>query len=287
MPFLFRFLSRLPLPLLHVLGCLLGWLTYALSPTYRRHLRANLAQALGDRAGFFLAWRVAAEAGKGVLELPAIWLRSLEQATALVRDVRGWDEVAAAQDSGRGVIFLTPHLGCFEITAQWLSTRLPLTVLYRAPKQPWLEAMMRAGRTRPGMTSVPADLSGVRALLKVLRQRGNIGILPDQAPGAGEGAWLPFFGRPAYTMTLAARLSETGAAVVFLWGERLPGGGGFRLHFQRPQVPLDGDTLTRAAAINREVEALIRQCPVQYLWGYNRYKQPGGAEPPPAWDRAA
>jgi len=287
MPFLFRSLSRLPLPLLHALGCLLGWLTFVVSPTYRRHLRANLAQALGGGAGLGLAWRVAAEAGKGVLELPALWLRSVDRTAALVRDVRGWEEVAAAQESGRGVIFLTPHLGCFEITAQWLSTRLPLTVLYRAPKQPWLEAMMRAGRTRPGMTSVPADLSGVRALLKVLRQRGNIGILPDQAPGAGEGAWLPFFGRPAYTMTLAARLSETGAAVVFLWGERLPGGRGFRLHFQRPQLPLEGDTLTRAAAINREVEALIRQCPVQYLWGYNRYKQPGGAEPPPAWDRAA
>ena len=269
------------MPILHAIGCVLGWLIYAASPTYRRHLRANLAQALGPAATLRLSLRVAAEAGKAVMELPAIWLRPVDAATRLVRDVQGWDEVAAAQASGRGVIFLTPHLGCFEITAQWLSTRLPLTVLYRAPKQAWLDAMMRAGRTRPGMSSVPADLSGVRALIKVLRQRGNIGILPDQAPGAGEGVWLPFFGRPAYTMTLAARLSETGAAPVFLWGERLPAGAGFRLHFKRPRGGLEGSTLERAVAINAELEQLIRDCPAQYLWGYNRYKQPGGAEPPP------
>ena len=106
-------------------------------------------------------------------------------------------------------------------------------------------------------------------------------MLPDQAPRTGEGVWLPFFGRPAYTMTLAARLTETGAIPLLAWGERLPNGQGFRLHFSPPTAPIEGDTIARAACINREMEQLIRQQPAQYLWGYNRYKHPAGAEPPP------
>jgi KDO2-lipid IV(A) lauroyltransferase len=94
--------------------------------------------------------------------------------------------------------------------------------------------------------------------------------------------WLDFFGRKAYTLTLAARLTETGAAVLLTWGERLPEGRGYRVHFQALTAPLAGDTVARAQQINHEIETLIRQCPVQYLWGYNRYKTPRGAEPPPA-----
>ena len=109
-----------------------------------------------------------------------------------------------------------------------------------------------------------------------------VGMLPDQAPKTGEGAWLKFFGRYAYTMTLAARLTETGAASLLTWGERLPGGRGYRVHFQPPQNPLAGSTVDRAQQINSEIELLIQQCPTQYLWGYNRYKRPGGAELPPA-----
>ena len=277
----FRLLSFLPLPFLHLIGALVGLLVYLASPTYRRNLRANLAQAVGPVAASRLRWQVAREAGKAVFELPPVWLRSLAHMQGLVVDVRGFEVAEALAAEGRGLIFLTPHQGCFEITAQWISTRLPITVLYRTPKQSWLDALMQQGRTRPGMRSVPADLSGVRSLIKILRQKGAIGILPDQAPGAGEGKWLPFFGRPAYTMTLAARLSETGAALVFVRAERLAFGRGYRLHFSLPAAPIEGDTLARAGCINREVERLIRECPGQYLWSYNRYKQPAGAEPPP------
>jgi KDO2-lipid IV(A) lauroyltransferase len=82
-------------------------------------------------------------------------------------------------------------------------------------------------------------------------------------------------------MTLAARLTETGAATIMAWAERLPQGAGYRLHLRPPAMELTGDTVARAQQINHEIESLIRQCPAQYLWGYNRYKQPGGAEPPP------
>jgi len=278
MVFFFRFLSRLPLWLVHVLGAALGRLVYLLSPTYRRHLNENLAQA-GIAASLRL--KVAGETGKQMLELSRIWLRTLEEATAQVAEVVGWEHVEAARQTGKGIVFLTPHLGCFEITAQYLSAQFPITVLYRPPKRAVAQYLIETGRRREQLHLAPADLSGVRSLIKALKRGQAVGLLPDQAPKNGEGVWLDFFGRPAYTMTLAARLTETGAATLTTWGERLPGGRGYRLHFAPPQNVLSGDTVNRARQINLEMEHLIRQCPSQYLWGYNRYKRPAGAEPPP------
>jgi KDO2-lipid IV(A) lauroyltransferase len=275
MVYLFRLLSRLPLPVLHNLGAVLGWLIWLLSPTYRRHLRDNIAQA-----GLAHARRAAiAEAGKGITETPKIWLRPQAELLALIARVTGWEHVEAARQAGRGVIVLTPHIGCFEIAGHYIASRMPITTLYRRPRQDWLAPLLEEGRGR-AFKLAPADTSGVRRLIKALRQGEAIGVLPDQAPGSGEGLWAPFFGRPAYTMTLAARLAETGAIPLFVFAERLHYGAGYHLRFQPLAAPLSGDLPTRVAQLNTEIEAVIRLCPEQYLWGYNRYKRPSGAPEP-------
>ena len=281
LPVLFRFLSRLPLPLLHNLGALAGWLAWLLSATYRRNFSTHIEQA-----GMTAAKSAAiAEAGKALLELPMIWLRPQDEVVARVVKVSGWELVEDAWAAGRGILFLTPHLGCFEITAQYYAAQSthaahgPMTVLYRRPKQDWLAPLIEEGRGA-NLKLAPADLSGVRRLLKALKSGEAVGMLPDQVPGNGEGSWLPFFGRPAYTMTLAARLAETGATVLLAYGERLHYGAGYHLKLFALAAPLEGDLLQRAAQLNRELETLIRSCPQQYLWGYNRYKVPAGAERP-------
>lgn len=140
--------------------------------------------------------------------------------------------------------------------------------------------MIEAGQARPQLHLAAADLSGVRSLLKALRRGDAVGMLPDQAPRTGEGRWLDFFGRPAYTMTLAARLVESGAEVIMVWAERLPAGAGYHFHLQAPTQPISGTIEERALQINRQIEHLVRQCPEQYLWGYNRYKRRGGSDLP-------
>lgn len=275
MSLLFRLCAYLPLPLLHNLGALLGWLTWMLSPTYRHNLAQNLALAQltsVKRAAI-------AEAGKGFLELPKIWLRPQAEVISRIAKVSGWELVETAASTGKGVLFLTPHLGCFEITAQYIAAHKPLTVMFRQPKQAWLEPLMRQGRGS-NFNLAAADMSGVRRLLKALKQGELVGMLPDQVPGVGEGVWAPFFGRPAYTITLAARLAETGATVILTYAERLPYGAGYHLYFLPLSQPLAGDLAVRAAQINAEIEGLIRQCPAQYLWGYNRYKVPPGVSRP-------
>lgn len=268
---LFRLLSWLPLWLLHGLGWGLGWLVFVLSATYRRRFLDNVHQAgYGSRL-----WRAAVgQAGQMAMELPRLWL-----GRPVATEWLGAHHVEQAIAQGRGILFLTPHLGCFEITAQayarHFGQRQPVTVLYRPPRQPWLRQLVTTARSRPGLQTAPTTLAGVKQMLKTLRQGQSVGLLPDQVPPQGLGVWAPFFGRPAYTMTLSARLAQqTGATVLLVWGERLPWGRGFRIHTQAMPGELPSDPEQAATRINQLMEQLIADCPQQYLWGYARYKQP-------------
>jgi KDO2-lipid IV(A) lauroyltransferase len=275
-----RWLVRRPLSFLHALGGFLGWCAWWGSPGYRRLLREN-----ARRGGVTPAQRrrAIAEAGRMLAELPWLWLRPHDDAR-LAAGCRWHGEALIEQGlaAGRGLLVLTPHMGAFEVCAQAYAERFghlaPATVLYRPARQDWLRDLQRQGRERPGMKAAPASLAGVRQMLKALRAGETVGLLPDQVPPEGLGVWAPFYGHPAYTMTLAHRLvRQTGAAVVLMWCERLPRGRGYVLHVSAPVEPLtDEDELAAAAAINREMERVIAQSPGQYLWGYDRYKHPRG-----------
>lgn len=275
---LVRWLAQLPLSWLHSVGAVLGRFAYALSPSYRRRLRDNFFQA-GFRDEALLRESVV-DHGKGALEMPALWLAPVDEVVGRVTRVSGVEVVEAAERTGKGIIYLTPHLGSFEVAAQWLAKRAPLTVLYRPPRKRILEPLMLAGRTKANMRTATTDLAGVRVLLRALRKGEAIGMLPDQVPSKGEGEWAEFFGRPAYTMTLAARLAEsTGAPLVIGFAERLPRGEGFVLHIEPMPEPRPDESAARW--MNRAMEAVIRRRPTQYLWAYNRFKVPSGVAPPP------
>jgi KDO2-lipid IV(A) lauroyltransferase len=273
-----QLLARMPLGLAHALGSVLGWLIYGLSPTWRTRLKSNLAQA-GYRDA---ATRRAAlgEAGKLVLEAPRLWLRPREEIMALVRRVEGLDAARAARAAGKGIVFLTPHYGCFEITAHVVAEAGPLTALYRPAKSAWLARMMESGRRRKNVTLAQANLGGVRQLLAALKRGEAIGILPDQVPAEGEGEWVEFFGRAAYTRTLAGKLAARADVAAFLvLGNRLAQGEGYDVRVLPLAPALPGEAPSRR--VNRAVEEAIRERPGQYLWAYNRYKRPPGAPPPP------
>jgi KDO2-lipid IV(A) lauroyltransferase len=280
---LFHWLARRSLRTLHAWGGWAGWLAYALSPSYRRRLKANTALA-----GLSGADRRAsiAEAGRLVFELPHLWLRPAEQRIA---DPLRWEGAELIeQQLGRpgGLLLLTPHMGSFEMAGQAVAERFgarqPVTVLYRPARQSWLRELEETARARPGMATAPANLAGVRQMIRALRRGETVGLLPDQVPPDGQGVWAPFFGKPAYTMTLAARLAQqTGAGVLAVWCERLPRGAGYVVRVSTLATPLPQPgpddaalQLAAATAINRSMEALILAHPGQYLWGYHRYKRP-------------
>lgn len=275
MTHLFRLLSHLPLWALQTLGWLMGWMAFLGSADYRRRFLENVALAGVARSQWMAA---VGQSGRLLGELPRLWLGRQAPFT--------WDgaeHVQAALDSQRGIVFLTPHLGCFEITAQAYAQRFgaqgqPMTVLFRPPRKAWLRNVVAASRQRPGLLTAPTTLAGVKQLIKALKAGQCVGLLPDQVPPEGLGVWAPFFGKPAYTMTLSARLAQqTGATVLVAWGERRSWGRGYVIHVGPLERALSSDMLDAAAQINRAMEGLILQKPEQYLWGYARYKKPKGA----------
>jgi Kdo2-lipid IVA lauroyltransferase/acyltransferase len=236
-----------------------------LSGGMRNRLRENLAQA-GYGQNVTLT-QAACGIGQMAIETAALWRTPDAELLGRIKIVEGWDAVLAERDLSRGVIFLTPHLGTFEMASIFIGSQMPLTAMFRAPRLSWAAPMMRAGRDRMQIRAEPADMRGIRA--------GN----------GGEGVWAALFGRPAYTMTLAQKLAKTtDALVVMVASVRLPQGAGHHLFFS-PLAPFSEALDQSAQELNAAVEAAIARAPSQYLWSYNRYKAPAGAALPPTTER--
>ena len=275
-----RLVARLPLNWFHRAGVIVGWIMYWSWPTHARRLRENLgasAICASEAEYCALLHETVRESGKAAVESVKVWFGRDREINKLVIESDGWTHVEAARKLGKGIIFITPHLGCFEIAGQYIAQRLPLTVLYRPPRKKWIEPLIIAGRTRKHLRLAPTDRKGVQLLLESLRSGQAIGLLPDQAPNSRAGVWADFFGRPAYTMSLIRKLQQsTRAAVISAVAERLPCGAGFRLQFE----PVATENFDESK-LNRVIEDLVRRCPGQYMWSYNRHKVPRLAHQPP------
>ena len=277
-----RLFAGLPLSWFHAAGSALGWVVYWLSPTYSARLRENLlhSNSWRDENDFQRILREnISESGKAATELIPVWFLPKIRATRLIVSDLSLALIAEAEARGNGIIYLTPHLGCPDMAAICVAQHRPLTVLYRPPKMKVLQPLIEAGRRSDRVELAPTNLSGVRLLLKALKRGNSVGILPDQAPSMGEGAWAEFFGRPAFTMTLVGRLVEsTGASVIMTFARRLPRGAGYAFDAAEVTERLQGPQGVRA--LNAAVEKLVTREPAQYLWAYNRFKVPAGAPPP-------
>lgn len=304
---IFKCLALLPLAWLQGCGALIGRIVYRLSPAQRariaRHLDlawpslAAVDAAQGHLQGGIpgrnleqgrnqeqdhepaldrdrIASASAAHSGRMLAESPWLWFRPADLVAARF-ECLNLAAIERAEAAGKGLMFLTPHIGSFDAAARWYSTRGRITVMYKPPKKSWLQPLMKAARSSGALQPAPASLAGLRQLVRALRRGEAVAILPDQVPTDGDGQWVPFFGEPAYTMTLPQRLAGmTGAAVLLVMCERLCDGHGWRLHVEQMHEE------PTPAACNLAMQRLIARLPEQYLWSYNRYKRPAGVPEP-------
>jgi KDO2-lipid IV(A) lauroyltransferase len=263
---------KLPLFILHFLGGLFGRIAYQFDRRFRERIDINLKHAFVSADANELKKLTSLtirEIGKCLMEAPAIWFNSPQKNFRCIKKCYGWEHVEAALKKKKGIIFLTPHLGCFEITAQYYAYFHPITVLFKRPKQKWLANIVLSGRRHSRVHLAEANMHGVRQLMQALKKGGAIGILPDQVPNEGQGVWAQFFNTPAYTMTLVSKLVESSKAIVLIgFGHRLSKGRGYEVYIE----PLGPDHSPQG--INDRLELLIRKYPTQYLWNYQRFKKP-------------
>jgi Kdo2-lipid IVA lauroyltransferase/acyltransferase len=270
--FFIAILFKLPLFVLHGLGNGLGFIAYRFDRRFKERIDANLKRAfnISNENDLKKLTRVAVrEIGKCLMEAPAIWFNTPQKNFRWVKQCYGWEHVETALKKKKGIIFLTPHLGCFEITAQYYAHFHPITVLFKRPKKNWLANIVLSGRRHPQIHLAEANIQGVKLLMQALKKGEAIGVLPDQVPNEGQGVWTQFFNTPAYTMTLVSKLAASSKATVLIgFGHRLSNGQGYEVHIE----PLGQDHSPQG--INNRLEMLIRKYPTQYLWNYQRFKKP-------------
>ena len=276
----FNAIALLPLGVMQILGAFLGLLAYIGSKQYRTLFRTQYEAVVQSHQLPLVLWTAIANSGKLFSDCLWIWKNS-QKAVKLV-EIQNWDVVESAINEGRGLVMLTPHLGGFEVIPRVLAQHFPATVLYRPPRQAWLNEVVEAERAYPNMEFVPTNLNGVRQMTRALMRGEAIGILPDQVPNGKEGVWVPFFGRPAYTTPLPARLANRNKTpVVMFTAKRKNLGQGWLMQATR-LAPFSEDANLAATEMNQAIEHAILKAPEQFIWAYNRYKHPAGAELPPS-----
>ncbi len=209
----------------------------------------------------------------GLFEMGRAWLWPVPRLIELVRESEGVGEFRRAALGGKGAVLLAPHLGNWEIFGISICHGIPAHFMYMPPQQPALDRLLRRSRSRGGLRLVAGDRTGVGKLLRALQAGELAGILPDQVPADGSGVFAPFFGQPAYTMTLACKLARRRGVRVFCgYAARLPGGAGFRVVVRELDLRANGLDAS-AAAMNRAIEEMVRECPEQYQWEYKRFRR--------------
>ena len=199
---------------------------------------------------------------------------------------QGFENFEEAERRGKGVLFLTAHLGGWEVSSFFHSLHgHPVHIVVRPLDNPYVDDLVTRYRTLHG-NSVVSKQDFARGLLAAVRKNESVGILMDTNMTPPQGVFVPFFGIPACTASGLARVAlRTGAAVVpgfTIWDSQLRK---YRLIFDAPLKLVDtgdpeADAVTNTAMFNRVIEEHVRKRPEQWLWVHRRWKTRPPGEPP-------
>jgi KDO2-lipid IV(A) lauroyltransferase len=271
-------LARLPWPLQRALGRTLGGVFRLLLRERRRIAARNLAlcfPALDEAARASLLREHFAALGIGLFEFARAWWGSI---AALRRglQVEGLEHIAAARAGGRGVIVISGHFTTLEICGRLLCDDVPLAGMYRPHAQDAMEWAVKRGRLRYATAMFGRD--ELRPALRHLKQGGLLWFAPDQDTRRGDSVFVPFFGRPASSLTSTHQLARLSGAAVLAFAHVRRGDGGYTLRLSPAFADFPSeDAVADTARVMAAIEAMARAAPAQYLWIHRRFKrQPDG-----------
>lgn len=278
--FILRLFSSLPLAAIQIVGAGVGLLICLFSPRYRRRLYKNY-QSAAHYSGFQLTpWRVAAESGMMFADTLWIWRHpksSINKAT-----IENLDQVIELSKNRKGLIVLASHLGGFEIVPRIFAEHTRATVMYRPARKKWVNELMLKSRKHSEIEFVEANIGGVRQIKRALVKGEVVGLLADQVPSIGDGVWAKFFNQYAYTTSFPIKLArQANVAILFVGAERLGLGKGWLIKSRLMTEAFPDCLVDACTEMNHSFEEMILSKPNQYMWSYNRYKRPAGAEMAP------
>lgn len=271
-----RVMSWLPLRVSQALGHSIGVVGFWLDSRSAKVARVNIQTCfpeLDAEVRENLVKEALIHTGKMFMETPATWLGRFDRINSWIKNIEGEDVLNKAKARQRGVVVLLPHLGNWELFNVYMSTRGKMTALYSPPRQVYLVSLMEHVRHSFGNELVSTTVKGIATLYRRLNEGKMVVVLPDQVPRSG--VYAPLFGVEALTDTLVSRLlQKTNASAVCAYVRRNNYPDGFDIVFREPDDEIYANDLYRsAAALNRVIEACVREAPEQYQWAYKRYKE--------------
>ncbi len=272
-----KVLSWLPISILRNIGEIIGVLAFKFSKKGVDRLKNNLITTgmCSEKDVELMAKKTAIELGKTLVETVCIaWHRSREYNAGFFKKAINFEIVKSAYDENKPIIFLTPHIGNFEIAVKYTANKINrnFTILYKPSKDRWFNEMMLDGRTEDNIIPVPISRHGVLSLVKSLKNNEIIGILPDNVASMGDGVWVKFFGKKVFATTLAAKMMAYNDAKTFLVASyRVK--DGFEIEYI-PFSVASKDVQVIMQNMYNEFEKMILKAPTQYFWVYNRFRIP-------------
>src|SRR5579872_3506338 len=284
---LLKFLGSLPRPIARACGALIAKSLFLMRPPLRRAAKFNLRLAfpeLPEPARDAILRRMVRNIGWMAAEfarLPRYTRENIEEAIIL----DGFENFAAAKRRGKGVLFLTGHMGAWELKpfAHALYSE-PIYFLVRPIDNRRVDALVTRYRGLSGNRPINKNESA-RNVLRILRDGGVIGVLADQNAVPAESVFVDFFGIPAATTSGIARLARrTGAAVVPVYSYWDTGLRKYRLRYDpaldlTPTDDEQEDVRNYSARFNQAIEDYVRRFPDQWLWVHRRWKTRPPQEP--------
>ena len=279
--FILRLFSSLPLAAIQIIGAVIGVLVYLFSPKYRRRLYKN-HQSAANYCGFkFTPWRAATESG--MMFADTLWIWRHPKSSINKAAVENLDQIIELSKNGNGLIILASHFGGFEIVPRIFAEHTRATVMYRPARKRWVNELMLKSRKHSEIEFVEANIGGVRQIKRALVKGEVVGLLADQVPSVGDGVWAKFFNQYAYTTSFPIKLArKANVAILFVGAERLGIGKGWLIKSQLVTEAFPDCLVDACTEMNHYFEEMILSKPHQYMWSYNRYKRPAGAEMAPA-----
>ena len=273
-----KLFAKLPLPVIRGMAWLIGQILYRISSKTEKVIRRNFEicfPELSAQETEALVKQTLIEKARLAMEIPVAWLGKRDVLERVINVVNNQSLIDNYVEQKQPLIVAVPHIGNWEFFWHWLQLNYPAIGMYRPAKIEQLDELMLPSRERYGGQAFATDAKGIMGLLKALKGGGVMMLLPDQAPRVGAGAYAPFFGKPAYTMTLLHRfMRKTNSRLLLGSCLRNSDGKGFSINLYSPDFD---DTTDNQEAFNRgmneQIESIIKLAPAQYQWGYKRFKR--------------